>query len=92
VTQHHQYKTSNSFSGSSSTKTGNMSSLKGPTTEQHDGSGLRVAIVHARWNTSVIEPLVRGAKEKLLACGVKEGNIVVQSCPGAYELPITSQR
>ncbi|KAL2212101.1 putative 6,7-dimethyl-8-ribityllumazine synthase [Sarocladium strictum] len=69
-----------------------MSSLKGPTTEQHDGSGLRVAIVHARWNTSVIEPLVRGAKEKLLACGVKEGNIVVQSCPGAYELPITSQR
>ncbi|KAK0392303.1 hypothetical protein NLU13_1799 [Sarocladium strictum] len=69
-----------------------MSSLKGPTPQQHDGSGLRVAIVHARWNTSVIEPLVRGAKEKLLACGVKESNIVTQSCPGSYELPIAAQR
>lgn len=69
-----------------------MSSLKGPTSEQHDGSGLRIAIVHARWNTTVIEPLVKGAKEKLLACGVKESNIVVQSCPGSYELPIAAQR
>ncbi|OAQ99535.1 hypothetical protein LLEC1_05109 [Akanthomyces lecanii] len=33
------------------------SSLKGPTPQQHDGSGLRIGIVHARWNTSVIEPL-----------------------------------
>lgn len=67
-------------------------SLKGPTPEQHDGSGLRVAIVHARWNTTVIEPLVAGAKAKLLECGVKESNIVIQSCPGAWELPIAVQR
>lgn len=67
-------------------------SLKGPTTEQHDGSGLRVAIVHARWNSTVIEPLVTGAKDKLLAAGVKEDNIVVQSCPGSWELPIATQR
>jgi 6,7-dimethyl-8-ribityllumazine synthase len=44
-------------------------SLKGPTTQQHDGSGLRVAIIHARWNSTVIEPLIAGAKEKLLASG-----------------------
>ncbi|KAF4122504.1 6,7-dimethyl-8-ribityllumazine synthase [Geosmithia morbida] len=41
-------------------------SLKGPTPQQHDGTGLRVAIVHARWNSTVIEPLVSGAKAKLL--------------------------
>jgi 6,7-dimethyl-8-ribityllumazine synthase len=69
-----------------------MSSLKGPTNEQHDGSALRIAIVHARWNSTVIDPLVAGAKAKLLSSGVKESNIVVQSCPGAWELPITVQR
>lgn len=67
-------------------------SLKGPTPQQHDGAGLRIGIVHARWNATVIEPLVAGAKAKLLECGVKESNIVVQSCPGAWELPIATQR
>jgi 6,7-dimethyl-8-ribityllumazine synthase len=67
-------------------------SLKGPTPEQHEGSGLRIGIVHARWNSTVIEPLVAGAKAKLLAAGVKESNIVIQSCPGSWELPIAVQR
>ncbi|KAF7548444.1 hypothetical protein G7046_g8673 [Stylonectria norvegica] len=69
-----------------------MSSLKGPTPQQHDGSALRIAIVHARWNATIIDPLVAGAKQKLLESGVKEANIVVQSCPGAWELPISVQR
>ena len=67
-------------------------SLKGPSPQHNDGSGLRVAIVHARWNSTVIEPLVQGAKEELLSCGVKEANIVVQSCPGSWELPFAVQR
>ncbi|KAH7022682.1 6,7-dimethyl-8-ribityllumazine synthase [Ilyonectria destructans] len=67
-------------------------SLKGPSPQHHEGSALRIAIVHARWNETIIEPLVTGAKEKLLACGVKESNIVVQSCPGSWELPIAVQR
>ncbi|TQV95768.1 hypothetical protein V2A60_000944 [Cordyceps javanica] len=67
-------------------------SLKGPTPQQHDGSALRIGIVHARWNATIIEPLVAGAKAKLLECGVKESNIVVQSCPGSWELPIATKR
>ncbi|KAI0176427.1 6,7-dimethyl-8-ribityllumazine synthase [Hypoxylon sp. FL1284] len=67
-------------------------SLKGPTPQEHDGSGLRIGIVHARWNSSIIEPLVKGTKDKLLSCGVKESNIVVQSVPGSWELPIAVQR
>ncbi|ATY62723.1 6,7-dimethyl-8-ribityllumazine synthase [Cordyceps militaris CM01] len=67
-------------------------SLKGPTPQQHDGAGLRIGIVHARWNATVIEPLIAGVRGKLLECGVKESNIVVQSCPGAWELPIAVQR
>ncbi|KAH8675522.1 6,7-dimethyl-8-ribityllumazine synthase [Xylariales sp. PMI_506] len=64
------------------------SSLKGPTPQTHDGSALRIGIVHARWNHTIIEPLLKGTKDKLLACGVKESNIVVQSVPGSWELPI----
>ena len=64
------------------------SSLKGPTPQQHDGSALRIGIVHARWNSTIIEPLLKGTKDKLLACGVKEANIVVESVPGSWELPI----
>ncbi|XXG94800.1 hypothetical protein Hte_001058 [Hypoxylon texense] len=67
-------------------------SLKGPTPQEHDGSGLRIGIVHARWNSTIIEPLLKGTKEKLLGCGVKESNIVVQSVPGSWELPIAVQR
>ncbi|KAI2781724.1 6,7-dimethyl-8-ribityllumazine synthase [Daldinia loculata] len=67
-------------------------SLKGPSPQEHDGSSLRIGIVHARWNTTIIEPLVKGTKEKLLSCGVKESNIVVQSVPGSWELPIAVQR
>lgn len=44
-------------------------------------------VVHARWNITLIEPLLNGTKKALLASGVKESNIVVQSVPGSWELP-----
>jgi 6,7-dimethyl-8-ribityllumazine synthase len=51
------------------------------------GSNLKIGIVHARWNSTVIDALIKGAVEKLKAFGVKESNIVVSSVPGSYELP-----
>lgn len=70
-----------------------MASLKGPGAPQtHDGSTLRVAIVHARWNTTMIEALVEGCKKAMKAQGVKEENIVIESVPGSYELPHAVQR
>jgi 6,7-dimethyl-8-ribityllumazine synthase len=53
-----------------------------------DGSSLRIAIVHARWNKPITDALLQGAIFKLKASGVKESNIVVQSVPGSYELPM----
>jgi 6,7-dimethyl-8-ribityllumazine synthase len=67
-------------------------SLKGPKPEEHDGSALRIGIVHARWNETIIAPLLEGTKAQLAKCGVKESNIVVQSVPGSWELPISVQR
>ncbi|OAA53771.1 dimethyl-8-ribityllumazine synthase [Niveomyces insectorum RCEF 264] len=65
---------------------------KGPAAEKHDGTGLRIGIVHARWNLATIEPLLAGAKAKLRASGVAEADIVVESVPGAWELPLAVQR
>ncbi|KAJ5785732.1 uncharacterized protein N7503_010944 [Penicillium pulvis] len=70
-----------------------MSPIKGPgAVQSHDGSGLRVAIIHARWNATIIDQLVAGAKKSLLAGGVSEDNITVQTVPGSYELPLGVQR
>ncbi|KAF2099213.1 glutamine-fructose-6-phosphate t [Rhizodiscina lignyota] len=52
-----------------------------------EGSNLRIGIIHARWNTKIIDALVAGTKKSLAAAGVKEENIVIQSVPGSYELP-----
>ncbi|KAL1981180.1 hypothetical protein VTN96DRAFT_2981 [Rasamsonia emersonii] len=70
-----------------------MTSLKGPGAPQvYDGSGLRIAIVHARWNATIVDALVAGAKKSLLSAGVAEENITIQSVPGSYELPFAVQR
>lgn len=68
------------------------SSLKGPTPQEHDGRGLRIGIVHARWNQGIIGPLLDGAKSELLRCGVAPDDIIVQSVPGSWELPVAVQR
>ncbi|EAS31780.3 6,7-dimethyl-8-ribityllumazine synthase [Coccidioides immitis RS] len=70
-----------------------MAAFKGPgQTEIYNGANLRIAIVHARWNTPIIEALVGGAKKKMLELGVKERNIVIESVPGSFELPFAVRR
>ncbi|KKK18660.1 6,7-dimethyl-8-ribityllumazine synthase [Aspergillus rambellii] len=70
-----------------------MTSIKGPGAPQtFDGTGLRIGIVHARWNMQIIGPLVEGAKKSLLAAGVAEDHITVHTVPGSYELPYAVQR
>jgi len=68
--------------------------IKGPqyAETKFDGSSLRVAIVHARWNKVVIEALVEGTIKKLRELGVKDSGIVVQSVPGSYELPFACSK
>jgi 6,7-dimethyl-8-ribityllumazine synthase len=63
-----------------------------PSGFQFDGSSLRIAIVHARWNKLVIEALVAGAVSKLKERGVKETNITIESVPGSYELPLACSK
>ncbi|GAA5844222.1 hypothetical protein JCM3766R1_000974 [Sporobolomyces carnicolor] len=60
--------------------------------EQFDGSPHRYLIVHARWNADVITPLVEGAIETMVKSGVQRHNIVVETVPGSYELPMACSR
>ncbi|WWC91267.1 6,7-dimethyl-8-ribityllumazine synthase [Kwoniella dendrophila CBS 6074] len=63
-----------------------------PPPTKYDGSDFRIAIVHARWNDSIIKALLEGTINKLKEQGVKQENIVVKSVPGSYELPFATKQ
>ncbi|AET37769.1 lumazine synthase RIB4 Ecym_2009 [Eremothecium cymbalariae DBVPG len=60
--------------------------------QKYDGSSLKIAILHARWNKNIIDALVSGAVKTMQSLGVKEQNIHIESVPGSYELPFAASR
>lgn len=62
-----------------------------PKTTGTDGAGLRILIIHTRWNTAVVSKLVAGCTEQLLASGVASSDIHTVDVPGAYELPFAAK-
>ncbi|ORY08108.1 6,7-dimethyl-8-ribityllumazine synthase [Basidiobolus meristosporus CBS 931.73] len=62
-------------------------------TQSHDGSHLRVLIVHARWNKEIVDGLVEGARTTMISKhNVKPENIVTKEVSGSYELPFAAKR
>jgi 6,7-dimethyl-8-ribityllumazine synthase len=49
-------------------------------------------IVAARFNADIVDVLVAGAREALLANGVADSAIEVIHVPGAFEVPLAAQR
>ena len=56
-----------------------------------DGSGFRIGIIVAEWNSEITEALYQGAFSALRECGVPEKEILRLSVPGSFEL-ITGAR
>jgi len=52
-----------------------------------DASRMRVAIVAGRFNSFVVEPLVKGAIDAIVRHGGADEAISVFWCPGAFEIP-----
>jgi 6,7-dimethyl-8-ribityllumazine synthase len=52
-----------------------------------DATGLRIAIVVARFNDFVTDRLLEGATGALLAAGARADAVDTVSVPGAYEVP-----
>jgi 6,7-dimethyl-8-ribityllumazine synthase len=57
-----------------------------------DGTGMRVAIVTARFNELVTNALLNGARGSLIRNGVSEDDIDTVSVPGSFELAPTALR
>lgn len=56
-----------------------------------DGTGLRIAIVAARFNSHITLRLLAGAQRGLAAAGVRDEDITVTWVPGAFEAPLAAQ-
>ncbi len=56
-----------------------------------DATGLRIAVVAARFNDAIVELLVRGALGELRRHGGADEDVEVVWVPGAFELPVVLQ-
>ncbi|HJR89190.1 MAG TPA: 6,7-dimethyl-8-ribityllumazine synthase [Aeromicrobium sp.] len=54
-----------------------------------DGTGVRVAIVAARWHETVMDGLIAGARTTLREAGATDVDVI--RAPGAFELPLVAQ-
>jgi 6,7-dimethyl-8-ribityllumazine synthase len=56
-----------------------------------DGSGLRIAIFTARFNSAITTALLEGARVGLAECGVKATDVAAYWTPGSFELPVAAK-
>jgi len=56
-----------------------------------DGTGMRVAIVAARFNDLIVDRLLDGALMALRSHGVRDDDLIAVRVPGAVELPLLAQ-
>jgi 6,7-dimethyl-8-ribityllumazine synthase len=63
----------------------------GADSSQVDATGMRVAIVVARFNELVSQRLLRGAVDALIRHGAAEKDIAVHWVPGSFEIPFVAQ-
>jgi 6,7-dimethyl-8-ribityllumazine synthase len=56
------------------------------------GTGRKIGIVVARFNSFISEKLLEGAIDSLVRSGVDTKDIVVARVPGAFEIPLAAQK
>ncbi len=56
------------------------------------GTGRKIGIVVARFNSFISEKLLEGAIDSLVRSGVNTDDIVVARVPGAFEIPLIAQK
>lgn len=57
----------------------------------YDIRGSKIAIIAGKFNSFIVDNLIKGALETLLLHKVDKSNIEVISVPGAYEIPLAVQ-
>jgi 6,7-dimethyl-8-ribityllumazine synthase len=56
------------------------------------GDGKKIGIVVSRFNSFIAEKLLEGAIDSLVRSGVADKDIEVARVPGAYEIPLLTQK
>ena len=56
-----------------------------------EAKGLKVALVASRFNSFLVEQLVKGAVDAFVRHGGDERNLTLVRVPGAYELPVVAK-
>ena len=56
------------------------------------GTGRKIGIVVARFNSFISEKLLEGALDTLVRSGVNDDDIEVARGPGAFEIPLATQK
>lgn len=56
-----------------------------------NAGGLKVALVASRFNSFLVEQLIKGAADAFVRHGGDESDLVLVRVPGAYELPIAAK-
>ena len=54
--------------------------------------GLKIALIASRFNSFLVEQLVKGAADAFTRLGGDEKNLVLVKVPGAYELPLAAKK
>jgi 6,7-dimethyl-8-ribityllumazine synthase len=65
-------------------------SAKGASSAPADARGLRVILLRSRFNAVVVDGLVAGAQEALLAMGARPSDVTTVDVAGAFELPLVA--
>lgn len=58
----------------------------------HNGEGLRLAVVVARWNDHLTGRLLDGARRAYAHCGIAAEAVTEVWAPGSFELPLVCQQ
>lgn len=56
------------------------------------GTGLRIGIVHARFNDFIGQKLLEGAEDTLIRHGVDPNHIEFFRVPGSFEIPLVAKK
>lgn len=56
-----------------------------------NAAAMKVGIVVSEWNEQITNGLLQGAKETLIKHGLKPNNLLINTVPGSFELPLAAQ-
>jgi len=65
---------------------------RAPSLAELDSRDVRLGIVASRFNSSIVDRLIDGARQTLTEAGIADASITLLHVPGAFELPLAARQ